>query len=207
MTACVSCIEKQRAVLLAVLGEEVGRGSRYALLDHPDHDNIGDSVIWAGEIALLKQLTGRQPSYAAGVHDYDQKPLVRSHGDGVIFFHGGGNFGDLYPPFHAFKLRALQAFPGRRIVQMPQSIHFNDPSGVAATAAAIEAHGNFRFLARDQATFDFAKSAFGCEVSLVPDAAFGLGPLKTSHRPSKRLLQFRRRDQESDTGGVAGSVD
>ena len=98
MTACVSCIEKQRAVLLAVLGEEVGRGSRYALLDHPDHDNIGDSVIWAGEIALLKQLTGRQPSYAAGVHDYDQKQLERSHGDGVIFFHGGGNPPGKGPP-------------------------------------------------------------------------------------------------------------
>jgi len=207
MTACLSSIEKQQAILLAAIGEEVHRGSRFALLDHPNHDNIGDSVIWSGEIAALKAITGRLPTYAAGMTDYDQNRFVNTMPRGTIFLHGGGNFGDLYPDFHAFKLDVLEAFRGRRIVQMPQSIHFKDASGVAATAAAIRTHGNFRFLARDQVTYDFAASAFDCEVSLVPDAAFGLGPLSRSRLPSMPLLQFRRRDQESQTAGVAGSVD
>lgn len=207
MTACLSSIEKQRAILLAAIGEELEAGARFALLDHPNHDNIGDSVIWSGEIAALKAVTGRLPAYAAGMSDYSRESLMSTLRAGTIFLHGGGNFGDLYPDFHGFKLDVLASFPGRRIVQMPQSIHFKDAAGVATTAAAIKAHGNFRFFARDQVTYDFAKSAFDCEVSLVPDAAFGLGALSRPRSPSTHLLQFRRRDQESHTTGVAGSVD
>ena len=35
----------------------------YALLDMPDHSNVGDSAIWAGEMTWLKRNIGKEPSY------------------------------------------------------------------------------------------------------------------------------------------------
>lgn len=207
MTPCAEVIARQRDHLLRELGRELTPGRRYALVDHPDHDNIGDSAIWVGALRLLKALSGRPPSYASGLHNHDSANLKRAVGDGPIFITGGGSFGDLYPEFHAFKLAILRDFPGRRVVQLPQSLHFRDPDAVARTAAAIRAHGDFRLMVRDHQSLAFARSAFDCEVSLAPDAAFGLGPLDRAAAPSIPVLQFRRRDQESAADPITGAVD
>ncbi|WP_374389128.1 polysaccharide pyruvyl transferase family protein [Brevundimonas sp.] len=207
MTTCAEVIARQRDQLLRQLGRELAPGQRYALVDHPDHDNIGDSAIWAGAVRLLRTLSGRPPSYASGLHNHDAADLKRAVPEGPIFITGGGSFGDLYPEFHAFKLSILRDFPGRRIVQLPQSLHFRDPDAIARTAAAIRAHGDFRLMVRDHQSLAFAQSNFDCEVSLAPDAAFGLGPLQRAAAPSIPVLQFRRRDQESAADPVQGAVD
>jgi exopolysaccharide biosynthesis predicted pyruvyltransferase EpsI len=207
MTPCAEVIARQRDELLRQLSRELEPGQRYALVDHPDHDNIGDSAIWVGEIRLFRDLGVGRPIYAASHNNFDAEALRRAAPDGPIFIHGGGNFGDLYPEFHAFKLSILRDFPGRRIVQLPQSLHFRDPDAIARTAAAIRAHGDFRLMVRDHQSLAFAQSNFDCEVSLAPDAAFGLGPLQRAAPLSIPVLQFRRRDQESAADPVLGAVD
>ena len=204
---CESSIQRQRRILVDALSNELAPGQEWSVLDFPDHSNIGDSAIWVGEYAVLKGIAGREASYVASCSDDDLAAERWASVPGQIFLHGGGNFGDLYPMHQNYRLDVLRALPGRRIVQMAQSIHFSDRSGVKATADAIKAHGNFCFFARDRKTYDFASEAFECEVKMVPDGAFGLGPLKRTVKPTIGTLEFRREDIEAVGGSIPGSVD
>ncbi|WP_172122097.1 polysaccharide pyruvyl transferase family protein [Devosia sp. 919] len=177
------------------------------LVDFPDHANVGDSAIWVGQYKKLRKITGRHAAFVAScgspvltVDEWRSLP-------GQIFLHGGGNFGDLYPQHQNYRLGILNAVKGRRIVQLAQSLHFSDASAVKDTARAIREHGNFCFFARDQVTYDFAWRNFDCEVKLVPDGAFGLGPLARTRPATVKTLQFRREDVEALGGPIPGSVD
>ena len=41
-----------------------------ALVDFPDHSNVGDSAIWLGEMAYLRK-SGRLPAYYSAIADFD----------------------------------------------------------------------------------------------------------------------------------------
>ena len=204
---CLSTIERQAAVLEAALRQEVGDHEPWTLLDFPDHSNIGDSAIWVGEYKALKRITGREASYVATCR---LDPLAKEgwrNAPGQILLHGGGNFGDLYPLHQNYRLAVLEALPGRRIVQLAQSIHFSSLAALKQTADVVKAHGNFCLFARDTATYEFATQHFECEVKLVPDGAFGMGPLSRTRAPTLETLQFRREDIEAVGGSTPDSVD
>lgn len=145
-----------------------------ALVDFPDHSNVGDSAIWLGEMAYLRS-RGRMPAYLSALADFDDAEAVKAIGEGPILIHGGGNMGTVWPKHEAFRLHLLRTHRGRPIVQLPQSIHYADPTAAAEMASAIAAHGRFTLLVRDARSFDFAQRHFGCPVHLCPDAALMLG--------------------------------
>src|SRR5271154_3403330 len=60
-----------------------------ALIDFPDHPNVGDSAIWLGEHAFLSGL-GKTPAYVSSVYNTDWAALKSAVGpDGTILIHGG----------------------------------------------------------------------------------------------------------------------
>jgi pyruvyl transferase EpsO len=123
--------------------------------------------------------------------------------EGPIFVHGGGNFGDLWPRHQEFREHLLARFPDREIVQLPQSIHFDDPARAEAAARAIARHGNFRLFVRDQPSYDFAAARFDCEIALCPDMALFIGPLDRG-KPEVDALYLLRTDKEQAVRGDAG---
>src|SRR3546814_18201876 len=46
-----------------------------ALVDYPDHSNVGDSAIWLGEIAYLERELHVRPSYYCALRDYSASAL------------------------------------------------------------------------------------------------------------------------------------
>jgi pyruvyl transferase EpsO len=172
----------------------------YALLDFPDYSNVGDSLIWLGELAFFERAAERPPGYVSTIHGFNLDALLRAVPDGPIFLSGGGNFGDLWPRFQQFRRMLLGALPGRRIVQLPQTIHFVDPAQVQATRDAIVAHGNFTLLVRDRASLAFAQAELGCPVALCPDMAFCLGSLPRPALPVHDIVYLLRTDQERSPG-------
>ncbi len=64
----------------------------YVLLDIPDHENIGDELIWEGEIEYLKRLRFKN-LYTSNLVYFSKKKVSK---DALILLHGGGNFGDIY---------------------------------------------------------------------------------------------------------------
>lgn len=189
-------IEDQAALAARALSRFVRPGQDFALVDFPDHYNVGDSAIWLGEIALFKRVLGAAPNYVSTVESYSKEALRAASPTGPIFIHGGGNFGDIYPKHQDFRVRLMADFPDREIVQLPQSISFSAPAAVTATAEAIARHGRFTLLVRDQPSQNFAREHFACPVELLPDMAFGMGPLDKPVSPRTGIFMLLREDTE-----------
>jgi exopolysaccharide biosynthesis predicted pyruvyltransferase EpsI len=169
-------------------------GEPVALLDFPNHMNVGDAAIWLGERALLRSL-GVPVAYAC-----DQRGYVASHlrralpAGGTILLHGGGNFGDLYPRHQRLRERVLDDFPDHRIVQLPQTIAFEDAGRLREAAARFRAHERFTLLVRDTASLERYGPQLADDVRLCPDSAFGLGGLGDG--PGSGILWLARADDE-----------
>jgi exopolysaccharide biosynthesis predicted pyruvyltransferase EpsI len=190
-------IDKQIQKLQQILGSFVNYGDEYALIDFPDHSNVGDSAIWLGEVVLLKQLTGNAPKYVSDLHNFDAAELARRLPQGVIFIHGGGNFGDIWPQHQLFREYIVSNFPNRKVVQLPQSIKFSDQDNINKAAAVFDAHPDFHLLVRDKKSDEFAQLNFKANVILSPDCAFGLGP-QPRHKSLKKYLYLLRTDTEKN---------
>lgn len=190
-------VRHQAEVFAAVVGPHVERGQPYALLDFPSHSNIGDSAIYAGQLAFLDAHVGRRASCVCTCTADLEWLDGTLPADGPILLHGGGNFGDLWPHHQKFRHAMLQRYRGRKIVQLAQSIHYGDSAGLDLTARLIESHGNFTLLVRDQPSYDLARARFNCNVQLCPDAAMVLLKLDPGRAPEMDTLVMLRKDHEA----------
>lgn len=180
---------------LAALSQAIPPGRPVALLDYPLHRNAGDTLIYAGTIAYLAQL-GVSVRYITTVGRYRPEDLRRLHPDGTILLHGGGNFGDRWGLFQAFRERVIADFPDRPIVQLPQTIEM-DGSTAARVSAAYRAHPDLTVLLRDSRSMHEAATLLpGVNVAGCPDLAFGFEP--TARRSARwDVVVVKRRDSES----------
>lgn len=182
--------DKIHAVLSPLVGD-----SPLAIVDFPDIRNVGDSAIWVGEMAYLKNWHRKMPAYVSTIGNFSEEELESAMPQGPIFIHGGGNFGDIWVSHQNFRERILERFKNRQVIQFPQSIHYSDPARIEQTARAIAAHKNFVLLVRDQESRDFAHKHFDCDVRLCPDMAFCIGPIATP-KPTLPVLAMLREDKE-----------
>lgn len=194
----------------AVIGAQITRlnealkallppGTPYALIDFPDHANVGDSAIWMGEIRLLRRLTGRSPSYVCTTDNFDVQALRAACPTGPLLLHGGGNLGDIWPRHQLLRETVIETFRARRIIQLPQSIKFRNEKAMARCVAAIAAHPDVHVLVRDEQSLAVARRHFDCPSELAPDSAFALGPLRKAGTRDHKLLLLMRTDEEEAT--------
>jgi pyruvyl transferase EpsO len=195
-SSSVAVIERLQSIINSVL-HDYRSDSPYALLDFPNHQNVGDSAIWAGEMAYLRRHWRRDPSYVCERDNIDWTALTRAVPSGPILIQGGGNFGDIWPAHQYFREEVLTRYPGRTVIQLPQSLQFNDPSSLRRTAQVIARHKSFVLLVRDQASYDLASDNFECLVRLCPDMAFCLGQLARPIRPTHSFVFLLRTDKEA----------
>lgn len=167
------------------------------LLDFPNHSNVGDSAIYLGELAYFKSALSLRPAFASEWSSHDWEALDRTPASEPIFLHGGGNFGDVWSGHQAFREAVLARYPKRRVVQLPQTLHYQDGAALERTASAIKHHGNFVLMVRDERSYQLARDHFACDVHQCPDMAFYLGPLQRPCAPSHSLLLLMRTDREA----------
>ncbi|WP_010161696.1 polysaccharide pyruvyl transferase family protein [Sphingomonas sp. PAMC 26617] len=191
----VDRIAAQQAALRDVYRAHVAPGTRYALVDFPDHANVGDSAIWLGEVTLLRALTGRDPDYVSTWHDFDEAAFRRACPEGVLFLHGGGNLGDIWPHHQRFRETILATIRDRPVVQLPQSIQFDVPAEADRFATLVADHPDFALYVRDARSLDFAHRHFACETRLAPDSAYALGPQPRATADCA-VLMLLRTDEE-----------
>ncbi len=170
-------IAKLNGMIHDCLKDYVSRDEPLAILDFPDIRNCGDSAIWLGEMAYLKDRFGKRPDYVSRLYDFSADELKRRVPTGPIFIHGGGNFGDIWVAHQDFREAIMERFPDRQIIQFPQSIHYSSPERIEQSKRAIGRHKNFVLLVRDEESKEFSEKHFDCAVRLCPDMAFAIGPL------------------------------
>lgn len=168
----------------------------WSVVDYPGHLNCGDSAIWLGEAALARALGRRIRSMV----DRSTAAVARVPRDTLLMLHGGGNFGGLYPTHQELRVQTLERYRDRKIVQLPQSIHWGSDAAREQLRRAVGEHPDFHLLVRDERSLAVAQRDLDCPVTLVPDAAFALGPLRR-RKASVPLAVQRRIDPEADASG------
>ncbi|MEO1621817.1 MAG: polysaccharide pyruvyl transferase family protein [Cyanobacteria bacterium J06632_3] len=111
-----------------------------ALLNYPDYPNIGDHLIWAGTVMLLKEVMNVDICYASSIHEFSDQQLHQKADKLPILLQGGGNFGDLWPHHQKFREQIIQNYRDRPIVVLPQSIFFHSSENLQQSALIFNAH-------------------------------------------------------------------
>jgi pyruvyl transferase EpsO len=191
-------VARQRELLLEILAPLVPIDRPYALLDYPAYANVGDNAIWLGTLEAFRRLGAGPPAYTCCIRTYDADSLRRRVGAGPLFVKGGGNFGDLYPLHQAFRERLVRDFPGNPIVQLPQTLRFDDEAALTTAREALAAHAAFTLLVRDRDSLALGRDRLGLRTLLAPDLALAL-PVPTDRPvPTLDVLWLLRADDEAE---------
>lgn len=167
------------------------QGRRFHYIDIPVHDNIGDLLIMLGTVRFFQD-QGLAPATVSNTY-YFKHEWVQP-GD-VLVFHGGGNFGDIYGNIHELREKLIAAFPGNRVVLMPQTVFFSSPEARAQSAAVLSRHPDLHLFVRDTVSERYARE-FTDKVYLVPDMAHHLYPIRHSGGAAQGNVRIQRVDPE-----------
>lgn len=167
-----------------------------ALVDFPQVPNVGDSVIWLGARAFLAR-RGIRPCYTCSHRSYSATALASRIGDGTILLSGGGNFGDLYPPHQQLREAVVGRFLHNRVVQLPQTIHFESCEPLECARRVFDRHPDVTLLVRDAPSLALARERFQARSFLCPDMAFALRPRPRPVAPSHPVVWLARTDKEA----------
>jgi pyruvyl transferase EpsO len=189
--------------VVTVLDRLVPAGTKCALIDAPLHSNVGDSAIWLGQRALLGAL-GANVRYACDLMSYDAGQLAACLPEGPILLGGGGRIGDLWPDNQELREQVMRDFPNRRIVQLPQSIHFTKHRNLTRARRVFDAHPDLTLLLRDRHSLHRARTVFEAPSLLAPDLAFAVPPgALASAAVTHDVVWLAREDKESAKGPPA----
>ena len=166
-------------------------GKKCVLLNTPDHINIGDQLIWQGEMDYLTE-KGVVPFYITSNFNFDWRELSE---DTHILLHGGGNFGDVWEFYQDFRLEVIKKYPNNPILIFPQSVQYKGREKMLKEAEVFSAHENLTICARDAFSYELLKEHFDNTVLLVPDMAFCSDFARLKSKTGKTLL-LKRKDRE-----------
>jgi exopolysaccharide biosynthesis predicted pyruvyltransferase EpsI len=179
--------------LIAGLNERIDAALRpavpadrpYALVDFPNTSNVGDSAIWLGELEWLRRNGFGEPLHTCSSLSFSPRVMRRRVPSGAtILLSGGGNFGDLYLNHQRLRETIVRKFADCRIVQLPQSIHYQTDEAVERTRSIYDDHPDLIIFTRDPRSFELVRSTFRAAVRMCPDMALCLGPIARPRPPT-----------------------
>ena len=183
-------------ILTANLVEVIpANAKRFIIVDVPDHPNVGDSAIFLGELDFLETNYPNAKINIVDHRSYSSGQYQLLENADCIFFHGGGNFGDLWMRHQNIRLKIMQQFSHKILIQFPQSIHFDTAEVLERTKTTIASCQSFTFFARDVVSQQFAIDNFDCGVKLTPDMAFCMKKIER-HSPELDVFCLLRVDKE-----------
>jgi pyruvyl transferase EpsO len=195
-------LSELQEIFTAALESHLSGHEEYSLFDFPDHANVGDSLIFQGEMKFLSD-TGLS---ATSVHSISS-PLatVEAHAD-LVIFHGGGNLGGLYPVFDQYRQLILSYLrKDTKVIVMPQSVarHRSDNLAVYKDFGT---QLDIIFFARDSKSQEILSSE-GLTAILAPDAAHMLGQIQAPPAIQDFICLARTDKEAEEVSPPARSVD
>ncbi|GMH34156.1 hypothetical protein BSKO_01990 [Bryopsis sp. KO-2023] len=192
--------------------------SKIALVDVALHENLGDDILWRGPIKLAADFgqsidyicVNSQRSWKGAAKNFPsctvEKTVQVVKDGGLVMFHGGGNWGDLYRFVQtkrlAFLVKLTAALKDRnvKVLSLPQSIHYKAGSQHLAKDDAVLNSlppNYFTLFLRQQDSYEIAKRHYKTiDAKLSPDIAFILGPTRPIGQPQYDILVLVRQDGE-----------
>lgn len=178
----------------------------YYLLEVPYYTNIGDTLIWQGELDFLAGL----PYKCKGMYSLETfRNANRSIEPGsLVLFQGGGNFGDLWPIHHDFKMDIMRKNPTCSFLFFPQTVWFEDRENLRKCASFMSQFKHVAICARDSVSYKTLKENFRNTVLLLPDMAFciDMERWRKEYKTSGPLL-LKRTDKELQEGKILSEIE
>lgn len=140
----------------------------YVLWDLPYHYNIGDTLIWEGELSFLEKVQYKCLDYCS-IKTCTFPKLEKNI---IILLHGGGNFGDIWRNAQEFRLDVINHYSDNTIILFPQTVYYKDDELMKKDAQIMSEHKKLILCARDQHSYSLLKNNFKNEIYLLPDMAF-----------------------------------
>ena len=184
---------------LAVIDQVVPPGSEIAFFGYPTYLNIGDLLIEQGTELFFRSRKYRVRARYSDKYCWQllqRGRLPKLPHSVIIVLQGGGNFGDLYGMHQPTREALVKAYPGNRIVLLPQTAHFESQEKLRNSAACFRGHNDLHLFARDGRTADLL-SAFSEKVQLCPDMAHMLWDMLPRHSGGNDPLYLMRADDEA----------
>lgn len=172
------------------------------LLDVPLHTNVGDSLITLGELRLLRMMNnGSSPParHVGSRNDALDATLERVPDGANVLLQGGGNFGDVWPRSHIYRLETTRRLSRRAsVIWLPQSLWFRDPDGeLARKTRQVLSEYKPTVLLRDHASIERFEYMFDQSPRLCPDLGLcAVVPPSPSPRTAAEC-HLKRRDVEA----------
>ena len=177
----------------------------YRLLEIPDYPNVGDVLIFQGEIDFLRSVEFRCKEMSTMSSFGTRLPKIPE--SDLLILSGGGYFGDLWPRGPNFQARILELYPKNPILILPQSVYFADKGKLESAIRRYGEHSNLRICLRDRASYEFIRNNFKNEAYLIPDMAFYANvPQRKSGVSCDRELLLMRNDKELLGGAFLESL-
>jgi pyruvyl transferase EpsO len=197
-------MRRQQRELVASLAQKISEvlnplipsGSTCALLDFPNHGNVGDNAIWLGEKAYLRSINAAIV-YASDISAHSDARLRKKLKGGILLMHGGGNLGDVWLHHQRFREQIISEYRSFQIIQLPQTIHFQHKENLERARSIFNAHPNLTLLVRDRRSLEIARNEFRAASYLCPDTAFMLGDLPRLGAAQTKIVWLARTDTES----------
>ncbi len=174
----------------------------------PDHSNLGDQ---AQTFCTIQWLKKNYPEYK--IKSFDSHALLKNNNfllrlvkkritaADLLFFHSGYHTTDLYMVEETMQRKTIQLFPNNKIVVMPQTVNYASEDEKCKSIGIYNTHPNLLFLARDQISYNLAKSYFyNASVYLYPDIVTSMIGKKQYSNSRKGILLCLRNDKESILG-------
>lgn len=169
--------------------------SDYVLWDLPYHINMGDILIWEGELDFLKKVPYKMLDYGSA---YTVK-FPKLDSETVILLHGGGNFGDIYRSSQNFRNKVIESYPNNKIIIFPQTIHYNDLDVFECDVKVLSQHKSLFICVRDEYSYKLlADRVVGNNIYLLPDMAFCINDDKIVSNSKAKTLYMKRIDCEAN---------
>lgn len=218
------------SVKLDVISEVLPIGSQIVYVDYPLHFNVGDMLINIGAEAFFARMRysvlGRYSIFDACQINWGDPSLnslksafidnlTKLPKNVAIVLHGGGNFGDIYPEFQRLRELVVEHFLDRRIVFLPQSLHFRNEVALEQSLFKLKQHQDLHCFFRDSESLALYSKVCS-RGALAPDMAHALFDTKQFHRfrqlrngltdsQSREALVLARTDAEAIATGVSKS--
>ena len=177
----------------------VRKGSSVALFDFPNYPNVGDSAIWLGQELYFNKFINAEIVAVDGC-DLIGRSLPVLPPSTIVLIQGGGNFGDLYLHHQALREKLVSHYVDHRIIQLPQSIHFQDNNKKTQCRTILNKHKDFHLLVRDHDSLAQARELHDGLSYLCPDMALCLGARQRPVPPTYDIVCLLRTDKEKVPG-------
>lgn len=166
----------------------------------PEHGNLGDQAIaLATQEYLAHHLPDTPVFQVPDTQVHHVLPLLarKIRPQDMILIHGGGNLGDIWPELEDDRREIVQHFQANQIIQMPQSVHFNQPAEQTKSQRIYSQATNLTLVGREMMSAMKMRDDLNHNATLVPDIVMWLQPRQFEEdEPRHGVMTIFRQDVE-----------